>query len=167
MPQHGRGPLWLLVFEIQVTPTQIRLVKESFRKINPSSSQIAVLFYARLFELDPSLRMLFRGDMVVQGDKLMSMLSVIISMLSRIEVLIPQVRELGVRHAMYGVKDRHYATMGVAFLWTVEKALGPDYTEEVRDAWSAFYAVVADSMMDGARSADFTAPTPVANVVAL
>ena len=38
-----------------MTPADITLVKDSFRKIVPIADQAAALFYARLFELDPAL----------------------------------------------------------------------------------------------------------------
>ena len=42
---------------------EISLVKSSFKKVAPIADQAAAIFYARLFELDPSLRALFHGDM--------------------------------------------------------------------------------------------------------
>jgi hypothetical protein len=57
---------------IQMTSQQIALVRESFAKIVPASEQAAVLFYDRLFAVDPSTRPLFRGDMKSQGAKLMA-----------------------------------------------------------------------------------------------
>jgi hemoglobin-like flavoprotein len=57
-----------------MTPKRIQLVKSSFAKIAPVEDQTAALFYRRLFELDPDLRALFRGDMATQGAKLMAAL---------------------------------------------------------------------------------------------
>ena len=39
-----------------MTPEQINLVQQSFAKVAPISEQAAVLFYDRLFELDPALK---------------------------------------------------------------------------------------------------------------
>ena len=33
-----------------------------------------------------------------------------------------------------------------ALIWTLEQGLGPDFTPEVREAWTATYALVAGSM---------------------
>ncbi len=57
-----------------MTPNQAALVQESFRKVAPIADIAASVFYARLFELDPSLRALFKGDMKRQGTMLMSMI---------------------------------------------------------------------------------------------
>ncbi len=54
-----------------LTSTQKTLVQESFALIAPIADQSAALFYGRLFEIDPSLRRMFRGDMAEQRKKLM------------------------------------------------------------------------------------------------
>ena len=53
---------------------QIQLVQSSFAKVTPIADTAADLFYTRLFELDPNLSRLFRGDRVEQGRKLMQMI---------------------------------------------------------------------------------------------
>lgn len=134
-----------------MSPVQVALVKDSFRKIVPIADQAAALFYARLFELDPELRPLFRGDMLEQGRKLMSMIATAVAALDRIETILPAVRALGARHAGYAVTEEHYATVGVALLWTIEKGLGAEFTPAVRDAWSATYSLLANTMIEAQR----------------
>jgi hemoglobin-like flavoprotein len=133
-----------------MTPTQIKLVQESWKQVLPIQDQAAQLFYGRLFELDPSLRGLFKGDMQQQGRKLMSMISVAVDGLKRLDTLVPGVRELGRRHAGYGVKDAHYTTVGTALLWTLNKGLGSAFTEELSHAWASVYGVLAQTMKDAA-----------------
>ena len=52
---------------------QIALVRRSFALVQPIAREAAVLFYDNLFQADPNLRPLFRGDMAQQGERLMSM----------------------------------------------------------------------------------------------
>ena len=139
-----------------MTPAEINLVKDSFRKIVPIADKAAALFYARLFELDPSLRGLFRGSMVEQGHKLMTMIGASVGALERLDTIVPQIRALGVRHAGYGVHEEHYATVGAALLWTLEKGLGGEFTPAVRDAWTSTYSLLANTMIEAQRG------TPVA-----
>src|SRR5437868_2224550 len=119
-----------------MNPAEISLVKSSFQKVAPIADQAAALFYARLFELDPSLRELFHGDMAAQGKKLMAMIGLAVSGLDRLETLAPAVRQLGMRHAGYHVRERHYDTVGAALIWTLEKGLGADFTAETKLAWT-------------------------------
>lgn len=133
-----------------ITPRQKLLVQQTFAEVEPIADVAARLFYARLFELDPALEPLFGSDMAAQGRKLMQMLTVAVQGLGRLDELVPAVRALGRRHVGYGVRDAHYATVGNALLWTLEHGLDDAFTPEVRDAWAAVYAVLADTMQQGA-----------------
>jgi hemoglobin-like flavoprotein len=135
------------------TPRQIDLVQHTFEKIRPMAGTAAELFYGRLFELDPSLRPMFRGDLKAQGRKLMTMIATAVAGLRKPESILPAVAELGSRHAGYGVQPSHYATVATALLWTLEKGLGHDFTPEVAAAWTAVYALVAGVMQQAAAAA--------------
>jgi hemoglobin-like flavoprotein len=128
----------------------ISLVKESFDLVEPIAPQAAALFYANLFDADPSLQRLFKGDMVVQGIKLMQMIGLAVSKLGEPEVLMPALQNLGRRHAGYGVRDHHYDTVGVVLLKTLRQGLGVAYTVEVEEAWTDVYAVLAGAMKEAA-----------------
>ena len=134
-----------------MTSSDITLVKDSFRLVLPMADQAAALFYARLFELDPALRALFRGDMAEQGRKLMAVIATAVASLERIEAILPAVRQLGSRHAAYGATEEHYATVGAALLWTLEKGLGPAFTPDVREAWTTTYSLLANVMIEAQR----------------
>jgi len=136
-----------------LTFAQKKLVQESFAAIAPIADDAAALFYRRLFEIDPSLRHMFRGDMSEQRKKLMQMLTAAVKGLDRLDQLVPVVRELGRRHATYGVADAHYDTVGEALLWTLEKGLGAAFTPETREAWTTVYGILATTMQQAAREA--------------
>ena len=50
-----------------VAPEQIMLVKESWEKVVPIANQVARLFYRKLFDRDPALKPMFKGDIKEQG----------------------------------------------------------------------------------------------------
>src|SRR5438128_1668487 len=129
---------------------QIELVQSSFKMVQPIADQAARLFYQRLFEIDPSLRPMFRGDMEEQGRKLMQMIGVAVNALRRLDQVLPAVEDLGRRHAAYGVRDEHYETVAAALLWTLATGLGDAFTSEVSDAWVAMYGAVTSAMKRGA-----------------
>ena len=58
-----------------LTLAQKTLVQDTFATIVPIADDAAALFYRRLFELDPSLERMFRGNMAEQRKKLMQMLT--------------------------------------------------------------------------------------------
>jgi hemoglobin-like flavoprotein len=129
-----------------LTDKQIRLVKESFLFIKPMQETAADLFYARLFELDPALRALFKNDMKEQGRKLVFMISTAVSSLHNPDKLIPAVRDLGSRHRGYGVTEQHFETVGNALIWTLSRGMGSQFTPETREAWTKVYTVLSEVM---------------------
>jgi len=140
-----------------MNPKQIALVQESFAKVLPIADPAAAMFYKRLFETAPELKALFKGDMQQQGKRLMSMIGVAVGKLNDLPGLAPALHDLGRRHAGYGVKPENYATVGGALLWTLEQGLGTAFTDEVRQAWTAVYGVLADAMTSAAADSSQTA----------
>jgi hemoglobin-like flavoprotein len=136
-----------------MTPVQIEAVKESWSKVVPIADQAAVLFYQRLFTLDPSLRALFKPDMTEQRKLLMTMLGTAVGGLDRFDRIVPAVQALGQRHKGYGVTEANFATVGQALLGTLEQGLGDAFTPDVREAWTAAFGLVSGTMKDAARAA--------------
>jgi hemoglobin-like flavoprotein len=133
-----------------LSDTQKTLVQTSFEKVVPIADTAAALFYQRLFELDPSLKDLFKHDMTTQGRMLMQTLTIAVKGLNRLEELVPVVQNLGKRHTGYGVKDEHYAIVGEALLWTLEQGLGEAFTPDIKEAWRETYTILASTAKDGA-----------------
>lgn len=133
-----------------MTPTQIQLVQATWAKVVPIKDAAAEIFYGKLFEMDPALKPLFKGDMKAQGTKLMSMINTAVNGLTRLDQIVPAVESLGKRHVGYGVKDQHYDTVAGALLYTLEKGLGPAFTPEVRQSWTDAYMLLAGVMKKAA-----------------
>jgi hemoglobin-like flavoprotein len=133
--------------------SQKKLVQESWAQVETISDTAATLFYDRLFTLDPSLRAMFPSELGEQKKKLMQTLAVAVRGLDDTAQLVPALESLGRRHAEYDVKESHYATVGDAFLWTLEQGLGDAYTADVRQAWVDTYTLVASVMKRAAAEA--------------
>jgi hemoglobin-like flavoprotein len=136
-----------------ITSQQITLVQNSFEMVLPLSELIAGLFYSRLFETEPELRQLFKIDMVEQGQKLMDMLQLMVDGLDDLDEIEPTIAELGIRHAGYKVKPEHYDSLQNALIWTLEQALGDNFTAETSAAWKDVYITMAGIMKQAAYSA--------------
>ena len=122
----------------------------SFAKVAPVDDETGVLFYQRLFEIAPELRPFFRGDIDEQGRMFMAMLTVAVNGLATFDSIVPALRELAIRHVDYGVRPEHYAPVGAALIWVMERSLGDDFTDEVRSAWFAVYDAVSGVMIEAA-----------------
>ena len=131
----GEVETWTLVTTKKLVLTQVDLVQSSFAKVKPIADKAAELFYNRLFQLEPSFRPLFKGDMKEQERKLMATLALVVEDLGQPDKIIPAVQKLGCQYAGYGVKNEYYDVVGEALLWTLAQGLGAEFTTPVRKAW--------------------------------
>jgi hemoglobin-like flavoprotein len=130
-----------------MTPIQKSLVQSTWKQVVPLADAAAIMFYDRLFEIDPSTKPLFRqSDMPHQRKKLVQIIGTAVASLDRLDALVPVVEDLGRRHADYGVKDEHYDSVGAALLWTLEQGLGTAWTPEVKAAWTDTYVLLSTVM---------------------
>jgi hemoglobin-like flavoprotein len=146
----GEVETWTLVTTRKLVPTQVELVQSSFAKVKPIADKAAELFHQRLFELQPSFRSLFTGDMKQQERKLMATLALAVEGLRQPEKIIPAVQKLGRDHAGYGVKAEYYDTVGQALLWALAQGLGVEFTAPVREAWEEAYTFLSEIMKEAA-----------------
>lgn len=130
---------------------QIAIVKKTFEKVLPISETAAELFYKRLFELNPSFKSLFKGDMKKQGRMLMQMIDFAVKGIDDPDTIVPTIRDLGKRHVGYGVREEYYDTVGEALLWTLEQGLGENFTPETKNAWAEAYKLLSGVMIDAGR----------------
>ena len=126
--------------------TQRELVRMTFAKLALMPEVAGALFYERLFATNPSFRPLFKNDMRIQGVKLMTMLALVVYNLPEPNQVLPAIRDLAIRHVEYGVMLADYDAMQETLLWTVEQALGKDFTPAVRQAWTVCYDELASEM---------------------
>jgi hemoglobin-like flavoprotein len=136
-----------------MTPTQIRLVKQSFAQLVPDEDSaletfFGEIFYSRLFDLAPQLRLVFSTDISRQSQKLLETLRHVVQHLEQPNT--GQLSELGSKHRLeYKVQDSQYALVGEALIWTLEATLQEDFDPELREAWLAAYSRIVQAMTRG------------------
>lgn len=143
-----------------MTPEQVAMVQESFKKVVPIAGTAADLFYGRLFEIAPEVRPLFPEDLKEQKKKLIGMLATAVTNLHQVDKIMTAVQDLGRRHVAYGVTAQQYEPVGAALLWTLEKGLGDEFTPPLKAAWTETYMTLAGVMQNAAAGA--SAPKPAA-----
>ncbi len=129
-----------------LTERQIDLVRSGFQQFEAKGVSGAIRFYERLFELAPHLRKLFPDDVNEQARKFLQALKVIVSSLSSTERTVRMLQRLGDRHKDYGVKTSYYEVVGEALLGTLADALGDEFTDEAREAWTAAFRLISAAM---------------------
>jgi hemoglobin-like flavoprotein len=135
-----------VVSDAHVNAAQIELVRSTWARVRPVQTAAAELFYGKLFELEPQLQPLFKGDFAAQGQKLMRMLDAAVRGLEHPQALAPAFKDLGRRHLRYGAAPVDYGTVAIALLWTLEQILGQAFTPDVRLAWTEAYTLISRLM---------------------
>jgi hemoglobin-like flavoprotein len=132
-----------------MTLAQRRLVRDSFESLREQARPLTMLFYGKLFELDPSARLLFHNDIVLQGRKLIDMLALVIESLNDFAPMRARLVELGQKHTSYGVRLEQYDTLKTAFLWAIAQALGADFDAATKEAWTLAMDAICVAMKPG------------------
>ena len=133
-----------------MTPQQVAIVQDSFKKMAPIAAFAADLFYERLFIIAPETGPLVPADLCEQKRKLIAMLATTVANLHKIEQMLPIIQDLGRRHVNYGVTAGRYQLVGKALLWILERGIGDDFSPSVKVAWQEAYAVLSGAMKSAA-----------------
>ena len=133
-----------------MTPTQKRLVRETFPALDEVAEPLVQLFYGRLFQIAPSVRPMFNNDIGIQARKFSDMLQVLVEGLDDFDQQQPALRAMGLKHAGYGVVLAHYDTLAIAFLWALGHMLYPEFSPELKDAWATLIDEINTAMKAGA-----------------
>ena len=81
----------------------------------------------------------------------MDMIGAAVGLLNNLDKLVPVLEQLAIRHEGYGVKEAHYDTVGGALLDTLQEGLGSYFTDEVKEAWTEVYGIIASTMINAVK----------------
>jgi nitric oxide dioxygenase len=130
-------------------PAQVKLVTDSWGRIQDHGTGLAQAFYGRLFQLTPRIKDLFAlAEMDSQGEKFMAMLTELVHVAADPDRFESLLRDSGRRHEGYGVVPRDYRTVGEALLWAIDAALPGGMDHPTREAWAEAYTRMS-SLMQG------------------
>lgn len=125
---------------------QIELLQRTFAKVEPVAQEAGELFYGRLFEMAPSLRPLFTGDMTMQAKMLMTAIGLAVQGLDHPEAVTPQLALIGQRHVNYRAMPADFDKFGAALQWALAQTLGDDFTQPVKEAWGEAFKFITREM---------------------
>lgn len=135
---------------MSLSEQQVALIQNSFKKVAPIAPDAARIFYAKLFEYDPELKALFKGDMDQQGKKLMKTLGVAVAGLRDLNALVPVLEGLAIKHLDYGVEIEDYTPVGNALIYTLKAGLKDDFDDATKQAWITLLQTVIEVMRKAA-----------------
>lgn len=137
-----------------LTHREINLMRTSFESIITDIGATITVFYKHLFEIDPSLRAMFKDDVESQGGKLMAMLVTIITSYDRLDSVQTEMEELGELHVDFSVRPEQFEPVGEALIRTFEERLGGKFTPEVRAIWGRVYDRISEMAIAGIHKLD-------------
>ena len=132
-----------------MTAHQIRLVRDGVDSLREDAEPFALLFYGKLFELDPGSRRLFHNGLAVQGRKVVDMLTSVAESLDDFQPMRARLADLGRKHAEYGVRLEQYDTLTTALMWSIGQALGASFDVPTREAWRLAINAICAAMKAG------------------
>lgn len=127
--------------------SEIQLIQQTWNLVVGEGSinapTVGRLIYQTLFELDPTLALMF-SDIKTQETALVQMIASGIMLFAEGDVatLTTVLTELGRRHAKYGITEEMFKTVGKAVIMALASALGAKFTVNVKTAWSNFYGTI-------------------------
>jgi hemoglobin-like flavoprotein len=151
----------------QLLQNRKRLIRQTWSLVEQHwDVQVTRAFYQRLFEKHPSTKDMFKGTPVdLQAWKLYEILRVAVRFMDSVEVLLPSIKEMGVRHAQaYHVTRAHYNAVTGVFIEVLneflEVSLQPVVGEsfvlwrmDVTAAWAWLLTLIGSTMADAADDA--------------
>ena len=124
-----------------------KLLLKGMLILSENAEQAGVAIYRYLFEIEPELKALFKNtDIHAQGQVLLKFLSTLMTSISSIEDIQPDIQALKKRHIQYGILPEHYLIFGEALLLTLSEILEKDFTAEMESVWMKAYALLVISI---------------------
>jgi hemoglobin-like flavoprotein len=151
----------------QLLQNRKRLIRQTWSLVEQHwNVQLTRAFYQRLFEKHPSTKGMFMNSSIdLQAWKLYEILRVAVKYMDNVEVLLPSIKEMGVRHARaYHVTRSHYNAVTGVFIEVLnefmEKSLQPIVGDsfvlwrmDVTAAWAWILTLIGSAMADAADEA--------------
>jgi len=137
---------------IPVDHALIARLKSSYQLLSSDRFEFASVFYSKLFAEAPHLRSMFSTSIDVQTTKLVAALDAIVSNLEYPEKNAKLLKEMGQRHAGYGVKPEHYDLVIDLICDAIREVGGERLPASHLAEWRVALRLVSDQMIAAASS---------------
>ncbi len=123
----------------------IATIKATVPALLATGPDLTRYFYTRMFAHNPELKDIFNMSNQRNGHQQEALFNAVCAYASNIEnlaVLLPAVEKIAQKHTSFAIQPAQYQIVGHHLLATLDEMLSPG--QEVLDAWSKAYAVLAD-----------------------
>lgn len=141
-----------------MSPTQIRLLQQSFTLIDPIKMDVGRSFHQRLFEVSPQTRDLLNDDLdqrwlhligifqSLMNSQLRSMLTLPATSTQSKEAVNLEIVELAQNYLDHKINPEQMDAVRQALIWSLTRHLGDKLDEQTTEAWSKLIELVLHSM---------------------
>lgn len=141
-----------------MTPEELDLIHADGDRLRADADAFSSIFYDTLFEIAPATRRLFPDDLVTQRGKLVDELGFLVDTATasrsagELGPFLDRARDLGRRHAGYGVGGADYEPVRVGLIAALRDTVD-GWDDEHESSWNKLFRLIADVMREGAEAA--------------
>lgn len=142
-----------------MTPEELDLIRQDAEVVRRCADVFSEGFYDALFEIAPDTRRLFAADLVEQRGKLVDELTFLVDAAAAYgsgedaqDGFLDRARDLGRRHAGYGVRGDDYPAVGEALTASLHSVVD-EWDESHHHAWNTLFRLISEVMREGASEA--------------
>jgi nitric oxide dioxygenase len=129
---------------------RIDIVKSTVPVLEQHGEKITTRFYQLMFGAHPELLHIFNHANQKQGKQQRALASAVYAAamyIDNLEVIFPVVNQIAQKHRSLGIKPEHYPIVGKYLILAIKDVLGDAATDEIIDAWTEAYGVIADAFI--------------------
>ena len=134
-----------------ITEEQKNIVRSTAPVLKENGKEITSIFYRNLFAAHPELINYFNQTNQKIGTQPLALANTVYfaaENIDHLDVLMPQIKLIAHKHRALLVKPEHYPIVGKYLLGGIKEFLGEQATDEILDAWSAAYGIIANIFID-------------------
>ncbi len=129
-----------------------QLLEKSQAILQSRSGEFIDHFYEEFFRSQPDLARVFRNtELNLQKERLWKGILEILDLVDRPLVLRKHLRDLGLRHICYEVRDRHYSVVGDKLLNAVKHVHQDEGDNQSESLWTSLVSMLVEEMIAGSR----------------
>lgn len=128
----------------------IAVIKSTVPVLEQYGEKITTRFYESMFSAHPELLNIFNHANQKQGRQQKALAGTVYAAakyIDQLETIIPVVKQIAHKHRSLGIKPEHYPIVGKHLILAIKDVLGDAATDEILDAWTEAYGVIADAFI--------------------
>jgi hemoglobin-like flavoprotein len=131
------------------------LLKECVEYIESESiNELCDIFYKKLFDLDPKIKLILSDNDIVLRRKFFNMFSTFKSV-KYIDKISEIILQMGARHKSYGINEKHIELMKKPLFDSLHEVLGDEKFNYYKAGWEIGYQEIENLFKEGMNKKDF------------